>query len=228
MSAPDWSAFQTFMRDKWRNDKINEQSRPPDNAGEPRYNDPTYQFNRHLQGNAFQKYVAEWHYGGHTEFGLLTQDPGRSHINGFAEDYACSKTADGTVWSMDVVSAMGTNWSGINGGQPTREARQQAFAVPPRVGPVTPPPDVPPVTPPPAPGEEPWIKPLEELILTVSKLVTRIKKLEDAPPPDGSGLTEAQVKELLREARVEITMESAGAGTFSRGHVHPATGRIKP
>ena len=145
MSAPDWSPMLSHLRERWERDKLNERSQPPNNpGGEPKYEgaegDRRYQLNRTLQGVAFQNYMAEWvHTLNHPEYGLLEQASGRSNIDGYAEDYVCVKDSNGKVWSGDVIVAMGTNWSGIAGGnhRPTLEARQDAFKHPkPVAGPV--------------------------------------------------------------------------------------------
>ncbi len=135
---PNWKPLLNYLRDEWHRTTINARSLPPDYpngvGNEPKYSPAQYQRNRIMQGEAFQGFMAEWHHvGAHRDYGLLTQDPGRSNINGFSDDYVCIKDDTGTVWSGDVIENMGTNWSGIVGDhhRPTVEARQGAFAVPP-------------------------------------------------------------------------------------------------
>jgi hypothetical protein len=194
VSAPDWSAFQNFLRVRWEQDRINAQSAPPDQPGNPAgdYSHPVYWRNVVLQANAFQQHVREWAKD-HPNYGLLKQAAGRTEVNGLAIDYACSQH-EGVVWSEDVVNAMGTNWSGISNAQPTREARPEAFVS--LVGDVPPVPTPTPVpVPVPAPDLESLRRDVAELKSHVAALIARTAELHQVIA-DGDEITNALAKTL--------------------------------
>jgi hypothetical protein len=224
MNAPDWSAFQNFLRVRWEQDRINEHSKPADQPGHPDgdYSHPVYRWNVVLQAEAFQQYVREWAKD-HPQYGLLKQSPGRSEVNGFAIDYACSKH-DGIVWSEDVVNSMGTNRSGINNNRPTQEARPEAFVS--LVDDTVPPPPPPP-PPPPTSDVESLKRELVELRSHIAALIAMNAELQtQINDSDDVMLRLAQQVAALGK-RVDGLRFKVDIGK-TWGHAHGATVIVEP
>ncbi len=131
-STPDWGPFFDYLERRWTERNVAACA----SLGDSQIAE--------CQAEHVHQMVGEWHHTlGHTGFGLLWK-PGGSNHHSHSEDWLLEKLADGSVWGMDAVGALGAPHAHIARGTPGREPNPGNWRIPPVPNSAPPPPPPPP------------------------------------------------------------------------------------